>query len=194
MDPATIFYLFGCIGNWSLIKIPIQFWISSYLKPYNTIQFSDLPKFNNSIQYRTLCIVFQYNSPCIGQPCWLFRGFKRTILRSWAYVRLGWAWLILCLCWRGGDNPISFFIFLLVALILCCMLWVKMHNQPSNLSMFSRISAPWTLINLSFASLHINLVLKNICIFLNLKKKWFPLLLTRPTKASLLFLFTRKCD
>ena len=50
------------IGNWPLIK-KTQYnsnTIQDKFKfvQYNTIQFLDLPKFNNSIQYGPLCIVF----------------------------------------------------------------------------------------------------------------------------------------
>jgi hypothetical protein len=68
-----MFIIYWCyIGNWPLIKktqynfntIQDEF---KFLQ-YNTIQFLEKTNFNNSIQYEPLCIVFQYNSPCIGQP------------------------------------------------------------------------------------------------------------------------------
>jgi hypothetical protein len=37
-------------------------------RPNSTIQLIDFQNDNNSIQYSTLCIVMQCNSPHIGQP------------------------------------------------------------------------------------------------------------------------------
>ena len=81
----TIFYL-GYVRNWPSIKktqynfntIQDEF---KFLQ-YNTIQFLEKTNFNNSIQYEPLCIVFQYNSPCIGQP-WKFPGLKIFFYGNW---------------------------------------------------------------------------------------------------------------